>query len=114
VKKEEFCKMGLCLLSDPTCLLGSSFMCLQLGRRRVKNKETVIPDPDYRIPVVFLGGYRLFFLYIARLYLDFVSYSELTCKKILINIAKQEILSHKPGVVLGLLISQIQETREFA
>lgn len=33
---------------------GRAVVTSVLGRR-VKNKETVIPDPDYRIPVVFLG-----------------------------------------------------------
>ena len=39
----------------------SYFDTWQLGRK-VQKKETVIPDPDYRIPIVLLGGYSVFFL----------------------------------------------------
>lgn len=32
------------------------FFLLQLGKKKV-GKDTVVPDPDYRIPIVLLGGY---------------------------------------------------------
>lgn len=35
-------------------ILHDYFLSAQLGRR-VQKRETVIPDPDYRIPVVLLG-----------------------------------------------------------
>ncbi|KAF3453695.1 hypothetical protein FNV43_RR04136 [Rhamnella rubrinervis] len=50
-------------LMDPQCSLRRNFSrshggCLVVASvlgRRVKSRETVIPDPDYRIPVVLLG-----------------------------------------------------------
>ena len=35
----------------------ANFWVSQLGRRVKGSRETVIPDPDYRIPIVLLGGY---------------------------------------------------------
>lgn len=36
-------------------LIDYSLHVWQLGRK-VKKRETVVPDPDYRIPIVLLGG----------------------------------------------------------
>ncbi|CAN0838662.1 hypothetical protein LINGRAHAP2_LOCUS2280 [Linum grandiflorum] len=33
----------------------SFFVASLLGRKKAQKKETVIPDPDYRIPIVLLG-----------------------------------------------------------
>ncbi|KAF4378319.1 hypothetical protein G4B88_015890 [Cannabis sativa] len=41
--------MASTLLSSPC------FSLCQLGRKKTNTRETVIPDPDYRIPIVLLG-----------------------------------------------------------
>ncbi|KAL5768995.1 hypothetical protein ACOSP7_015552 [Xanthoceras sorbifolium] len=43
------------LIRETSSIRGGSVVVSSVLGRKVKNRETVIPDPDYRIPVVLLG-----------------------------------------------------------
>ncbi|KAH7572402.1 hypothetical protein JRO89_XS04G0250500 [Xanthoceras sorbifolium] len=48
------------LRRETSSIRGGSVVVSSVLGRKVKNRETVIPDPDYRIPVVLLGTDQVF------------------------------------------------------